>query len=128
MNSAAVFLLGVLHALVVTMASPMVSRSDVLSVASAEQLYEFAQWSALNARAPEETVRVPLRASTSMLLRTTAPLPFGRANALPIDVVTLESFTLSDFATEREHATDIHRLASRGSVLPYFPTAPPQSA
>lgn len=129
MNSAFVFLLSVLHALVVTIASPVASpvvqRSDV---ARAAHETEFAQWRASSATVPEQAVRVPLRTATSVVLRTSAPLPFGRPNALPHAVVTRDAFATVVTEHARHVETDLHRLASRGSVLPYFPTAPPRSA
>lgn len=88
----------------------------------------FAQWSIASSSVPEETVRVPARAASVVAERASGTGPFARATALPFDCplrgIVLPATGQRPLASD----LDVHRLASGGTVLPYFPTAPPHTA
>ncbi len=78
------------------------------------------------ARVPEESVRAPLGAANTLLARVERALSHGGLNELPPASRTATPGTAG--ATRRvllRAGHEAHRLASRGSHLPYYPTAPP---
>jgi hypothetical protein len=127
MSSAVLFWLAFLHACFVATASPVAWRAYAADVAHAPQDMERAEWTDASARGPRESIRIPVRAVTTLVVRAMPPLPLGRTDALPLDATHGMAFAPAR-PTRQLRSTASHHHASRGGVLPYFPTAPPSRA
>lgn len=75
---------------------------------------------------PEQTVRAPLGAAVTLLAKLERILPHGGLSELPLDGRRVRpSIASATRRVLRQAGHEAHRLASRGSHLPYFATAPP---
>lgn len=129
MSFVSAFWLLLLHALSGATALP--NRDTVRASAPAAQvdavLAELgARIAAIPSRVPEESIRAPHGPANTVLARVDRAVSHGGIGELPVDRQPAQLHSAG--ATRRVlrhagHAT--HRLASLGSHLPYYPTAPP---
>lgn len=129
MPSVFVCCLALLHALSLAVTSLALRRDEMVGVAPAYQSAS-AHWTEATDRSSDEALRSPERAAVAISMRALHQLPIGRGSDIgsPVPPVNLRSAQIS---TERDRfgrGMETHRVASRGAVLPYFPTAPPLRA
>jgi hypothetical protein len=88
-----------------------------------------AQASATQSRAPSEALHASLVLPSTSIARLGWRLPMGTAPAFPVRHAVAR-WSLARTAQERLHTAGLHthRVAARGTLLPYLPTAPPHPA
>lgn len=127
MSSVFVCCLALLHALSLTVSSLAVRREEMVGAVRAYEAV-YAQWTTATDRTSDEGVRVPQRAAVLVSVRALPQLPIGRGAGAPVHRVELASEQISTARELFGRGTQTHHVASRGAVLPYFPTAPPRRA
>ena len=84
-----------------------------------------AEVTATTPRAPVETVRASHVAAPTALARIGWRLPLGNVQVLPTRDDSAPRLGSTTQRVLRSVGSETHRLSSRGSLLPYDPTAPP---
>ena len=84
--------------------------------------------SASRAEMPDESLRVAVGINANAIARLTEPATRGRAPAVFVLPARLRAPERSVVRALGRHGVVSYALAAHGSILPYFPTAPPRQA
>jgi hypothetical protein len=120
--------LALIHALFFV-APPRLADGAAKPRAGIEQTIERRRLATVPAEAPEEALRAARIVAVTAISRTPGPATVGAGNpAALLQPAWLAVASLTARQALRRHGAVSHALAARGSVLPYFPTAPPRQA
>ena len=132
MSSVALIWIAVLHVFSLATASTAVRRDDTGGRFGAHYLEtSTARWLGDTADVPVPDVRVPLRVPVRLAhaetWRLASPVTHGRSGGnTPLDHRRDPLVVTHDRPLRHQVASNAPRLDSRGTLLPYFPTAPPR--
>ena len=130
MTSAALFWLALLHAFSLATTSVAAWGRTEVDAAQIALGQQSAGWIETRPRASEESIRIPARVAAGIAQRTPGVVPVSRESGATF-AKSGAPYRLVAAASRQPlliHGMESHRLASRGHVLPYFPTAPPRQA